>query len=112
VPCARALHQRYDAWLEREPSERAKRDEEPRERIETIFEENRRVYGRPRIHAEPLEQGERVGGKRVGRLMGELGIRGASRRRRKPGTTTHLQLQDVAGRASQNAPAWSCSGSP
>jgi putative transposase len=77
----------YYAWLKREPSERAMRDEELKERIETIHEENRRVYGRPRIHAELLEQGERVGGKRVGRLMGELGIRGASRRRRKPGTT-------------------------
>jgi putative transposase len=75
------------AWLKREPSERAMRDEELKERIGTIHEENRRVHGRPRIHAELLERGERVGGKRVGRLMGELGIRGVSRRRRKPGTT-------------------------
>ncbi len=77
----------YYAWLKRPPSEHARRDAELKVRILAIYEENRRVYGRPRIHAELIEQGERVGAKRVGRLMRELGIRGASRRRRKPGTT-------------------------
>ena len=69
------------------PSARARRDRELRRRIEAIFEENRRVYGRPRIHAELQQAGERVGGKRVGRLMREAGIQGASRRRYKPRTT-------------------------
>lgn len=77
----------YYAWLERPPSARALRDEELKERIKVIYTENRSVYGRPRIHADLREQGERVGAKRVGRLMRELGIRGESRRRRKPGTT-------------------------
>jgi len=77
----------YYAWVKREPSARARRDEALRERIQTIYERNRSVYGRPRIHAELLEEGERIGGKRVARLMAELGIRGASRRRRKPRTT-------------------------
>lgn len=77
----------YYAWLKRPPSARALRDEELKERIKMIYTENRRVYGRPRIHADLREQGERVGAKRVGRLMRELGIRGESRRRRKPGTT-------------------------
>lgn len=77
----------YYAWRKRPPSARAKRDEALKERIQTIWEENRKVCGRPRIHAELREEGERVGGKCVGRLMGELGIRGASRRGRKPRTT-------------------------
>lgn len=77
----------YYAWLKRPPSAHAPRDAELKARILAIYEENRRVFGRPRIHAELTEQGERVGAKRVGRLMRELGIRGASRRRRKPGTT-------------------------
>ena len=55
--------------------------------IEEIWTDNRKVYGRPRIFAELKEQGERVGEKRVGRLMTEAGIRGASRRRRGPKTT-------------------------
>jgi putative transposase len=77
----------YYAWLDREPSARAKRDEELTERIEAVWRENRRVYGRPRIYADLKEAGERVGEKRVGRLMKRAGIWGASRRRRGPKTT-------------------------
>ncbi len=78
----------YYAWLKRKPSARTRRDEELTVRIETIWQENRRVYGRPRIFAELKEDGERVGEKRVGRLMKEVGIWGASRRRRGPKTTS------------------------
>ena len=95
----------YYAWLDREPSARVKRDEELTERIETVWRENRRVYGRPRIYADLKEAvmppdghrpriyadlkeaGERVGEKRVGRLMKQAEIVGASRRRRGPKTT-------------------------
>jgi putative transposase len=77
----------YYAWLKRPPSPRAVRDEALRERVETIFEDNRRVYGRPRIHAELKASGEQVGAKRVGRLMKESGIEGASRRGPRPRTT-------------------------
>ena len=77
----------YYAWLDREPSARAKRDEELTERIQTVWRENRRVYGRPRIYADLKEAGERVGEKRVGRLMKQAEIVGASRRRRGPKTT-------------------------
>ena len=45
-----------------------------------IWSDNREVYGRPRIHAELRAQGERVGNKRVARLMQQAGIDGASRR--------------------------------
>ena len=45
------------------------------------------MYGRPRIHAELQQEGERIGAKRVGRLMRAAGIQGASRRRFKPRTT-------------------------
>ena len=77
----------YYAWLDREPSDRAKRDEKLTERIEAVWRENRRVYGRPRIYADLKEAGERVGEKRVGRLMKRAEIVGASRRRRGPKTT-------------------------
>ena len=77
----------YYAWLDREPSARAKRDEELTERIEAVWSENRRVYGRPRIYADLKEAGERVGEKRVGRLMKQAGIVGVSRRRRGMKTT-------------------------
>lgn len=77
----------YYAWLERPPSARALRDAELVEKIRTIHEDNRSVYGRPRIFAELKENGESVGEKRVGRLMKQEGIQGVSRRRRGPKTT-------------------------
>jgi putative transposase len=77
----------YYAWLDRKPSDRARRDEELTVKIETIWKENRKVYGRPRIFAELKEDGEEVGEKRVGRLMEQAGIVGVSRRRRGPRTT-------------------------
>ena len=77
----------YYAWLGRTPSARARRDEELTAKIETIWEENRKVYGRPRIFAELKDDGEEVGEKRVGRLMKQAGIVGVSRRRRGPKTT-------------------------
>ena len=71
----------YYAWVRRKPSARERRDGQLRERIQAIWSDNREVYGRPRIHAELREQGERVGSKRVARLMKQAGIAGASRRR-------------------------------
>ena len=71
----------YYAWLARPPSPRAQSDQRLKRRITEIHASNRGVYGRPRIHAELKEEGERVGGKRVARLMREAGIRGASRRK-------------------------------
>ena len=77
----------YYAWLQRPPSKRAERDAELVVKIRTVFDDNRQVYGRPRIFADLKEQGESVGEKRVGRLMKQEEIQGASRRRRGPKTT-------------------------
>ena len=76
----------YYAWLKRPPSARARRDAELIEEIRRIHEDNRSVYGRPRIFAELKDNGERVGEKRVGRLMKQAGVQGVSRRRRGPKT--------------------------
>lgn len=77
----------YYAWLKRPPSKRAERDAELVVKIQTVFDDNRQVYGRPRIFADLKEAGEKVGEKRVGRLMKQEGIQGASRRKRGPKTT-------------------------
>ena len=66
----------YYAWLKRPPSNRARQDQALREKIVQIWNENRRVYGRPRLHAELRARGERTSPKRVGRLMKEPGFRG------------------------------------
>lgn len=77
----------YYAWLNRPPSKRAERDAELVVKIQTVFDDNRQVYGRPRIFADLKEAGEKVGEKRIGRLMQQEGIQGASRRKRGPKTT-------------------------
>lgn len=77
----------YYAWLSRRPSEPAKRAAEPVVKIREVFDGNRKVYGRPRIFADLKEAGEKIGEKRVGRLMRQEGIQGAGRRKRGPKTT-------------------------
>ena len=72
----------YYAWLKRSPSALKQRDAQLRERVRQIHRYSRRTYGRPRIYAELKEAGEKVSPKRVARLMKELGVQGASRRKR------------------------------
>ena len=87
VPRVGTLPHGYYAWVRRPPSARAKRDAELVLKIRKAYDEYRQVYGRPRLYAELKEAGEVVGEKRVGRLMKQEGIWGASRRRRGPKTT-------------------------
>jgi putative transposase len=70
----------YYKWLRCVPSAHAQRDAELKEQIRAIHAESDGTYGRPRIHAELKEQGHKVGGKRVGRLMKEEELEGVSRR--------------------------------
>ena len=71
----------YYAWRGREPSARSKADEELKARIGASHERSRGTYGVSRVHAEIEAQGERLGAKRVARLMRALGLEGVSRRR-------------------------------
>ncbi len=71
----------FYAWLLRLPSEHARTDVVLGDRIEAISRRSRSTYGRPRIHAELTDEGIRVGGKRVARLMRNRSICGASRRK-------------------------------
>jgi putative transposase len=76
----------FHARQKRPPSARTREDERPAERIRQTHEDNRRVYGSPRIHAElVLADGERIGRKRVERLMRPAAISGL---RPKSGKTT------------------------
>jgi putative transposase len=72
----------YYAWRKRAPSVHAQRDAELKERIRTIHADSDGIYGRPRIFAELKEAGERIGEKRIGRLMKEEKLEGVSRRRK------------------------------
>jgi len=77
----------FHAWERRTPSARAVEDARLTERIAVIHAANRKVYGSPRIHAElRLADGERIGLKRVERLMRHAGLSGLVARKR--GRTT------------------------
>jgi putative transposase len=71
----------FYAWLDRAPSVRAQADARLSDQIHAIHRRSRHTYGMPRVHAELAEQGVRVGGKRVGRLMRGAGLQGVSRRK-------------------------------
>ena len=71
----------YYDWLKRPSSARARRDLELQALILPVWTGSGQTYGSPRIHAALRATGERVGRKRVARLMRELGIQGVTRRR-------------------------------
>ena len=79
----------YYAWHKREPSQHSREDAALAAKVETAFENNRRVYGSPRIYAELHAQGIPCGQKRVARLMRELGISAQLPRHRT--ITTHSE---------------------
>jgi putative transposase len=83
----------YYAWQSREQSQRAGQDEVLGERIVRIHRESRGTYGAPRVRAELHEQGQRIGRKRVARLMRGAGVAGVSRRR-----SFHTTRRDPAAR--------------
>ena len=65
----------FYAWSKRPASDRAKQELHLRRCVQERFEESYGVYGSPRIHALLRRQGERVGRKRVARLMRELRLK-------------------------------------
>jgi putative transposase len=83
----------FHAWARREPCARALADAALSGRIAEIHADSLKTYGSPRVHAElRLEDGVRVGRKRVERLMRAAGLSGQVKRRR--GTTT-IRAQGV-----------------
>jgi putative transposase len=77
----------FNDWSSRAPSDRTLTDAWLTTQIKQIHEDNREVYGSPRIHAElRMRYGIRVGRKRVERLMKTAGISGLQERKR--GRTT------------------------
>jgi putative transposase len=71
----------YYASCGRPRSSRSRRDEELAERVAEAHLTSRRRYGSPRVHAELKAAGERVGRKRVARLMREKNLAARTRRR-------------------------------
>lgn len=71
----------YFASLKRGASPHARRDKELAEKVEAAHSASRRRYGSPRIQADLKAAGQRVGRKRVARIMREMKLAGRTRRR-------------------------------
>jgi putative transposase len=71
----------FYAWRVHKPSLRALQNAVLSERIRAIHAASDGSYGRIRIRAELIDQGERASSNRVARLMRLAGVRGISRRR-------------------------------
>jgi len=85
----------YYAARERRPSLHAQKDARLKLLVREIHEKSRRTYGAPRVHAELLARGIRVGKKRVARLMVEEGLRGRVKKRYRVMTVSESE-QPVA----------------
>ena len=67
----------YHAWTQRRLAPRALEDARLTERIRELHRKRRGVYGSPRIWSDlVLDDGERIGRKRVERLMRQSGLSG------------------------------------
>lgn len=71
----------FYAAQRRAPSARTRRDEQLLVQIRAAHQQSRRRYGAPRVHVALTQEGERVGKKRVARLMQRDGLRGRRPRR-------------------------------
>jgi putative transposase len=71
----------YYRWKAQPSSEHKQTDDKLLERIKSIYQANRGVYGSPRIHNTLHDNGIRCARKRVARLMREHAIRAKTARR-------------------------------
>jgi transposase InsO family protein len=86
----------YYAWLNRPASERAGRREELAVKIKLVHEENRKVYGSPRVCRVLQAQGESVCENTVADIMKERQIRAKTKKKFVPKTTDSRHQQPIA----------------
>jgi HTH-like domain/Integrase core domain len=70
-------------WVDREPTDRQRRRAELDARVRVLFDASGRTYGSPRIHADLLAEGWRVGVNTVADSMRRQGLQGRKPKRRK-----------------------------
>jgi putative transposase len=94
----------YYSWRKRPPSRRAVEDELLLSKICAAHKTSRQTYGSPRVFEALRRQGEKVGQRRVERIMREQGIRACSATRSRRAATlnqffgsvgSHVHEQEV-----------------
>lgn len=86
----------FYAWLKRKPSKRTVRQEKLLARIRVAHQQNRELYGSPRVHRALLIDGETVSRNTVAKLMRQAKIRAKTRRRFVPRTTDSRHDKPIA----------------
>ena len=76
----------YYAWRKRPEAARMQRNRELLEKVKSIHEASKGVYGSPRVHAELIAEGIDVGRHKVAQLMRSARLKGCPKRRYR--TTT------------------------
>jgi len=94
--CLKVTSSGFYAWCRRPESTHTRDDRRLTVLVRASFDESKQRYGSPRVHADLLEQQERVSRKRVVRLMQEGGLVARQRKRYKH-TTMSDHDQPVAG---------------
>lgn len=86
----------YYAWLHRPASARRRRREELAVKIQAVHQENRRIYGSPKVWEALVAQGESVCKNTVADIMKEREIRGNIKKRFVPTTTDSQHSKPIA----------------
>jgi len=86
----------FYAWLKRAPSARLRRNQRLVAKIRKVHQENRQLYGSPRVHRALLIDGEIVSRNTVAKLMRQARIRAKTKRRFIPRTTDSAHGKPVA----------------
>lgn len=74
-------------WLNRDPSDRHRKNQELEAKIVNIFEKSKGNYGSPRIYQTLKKSGEKIGKARVEKLMKRKGISARKKKAFHPKTT-------------------------
>lgn len=74
MPCAGGIRQWILCLAQTGSQSASREDAQLAEKVKTAFQDNRCVYGSPRVHAELRAQGLHCARKRVARLMREQGL--------------------------------------
>jgi putative transposase len=82
----------YYAWTDRGVSRRSRRDLDLGAKVRAAHSASKGRYGSPRVHAELRAAGEKVGRKRIARLMKQAHLEGRKRRQFRKTTDSNHRL--------------------
>jgi len=86
----------FYGWRARPVCDQAVRRDELAKKVHQIFEDNRRVYGSPRVHEQLLADGDHCSIHTVAKIMREEGLVAKGSKRFKPATTDSKHDRSVA----------------